>query len=82
MLFYLQVLFNLHYPPLAKHLIEEMLDICEDESNNKDAIKKRTFSPFHDQCGNTPGVSRKMSLDTQRGKSKSKVRNKAIFDQS
>ena len=56
-----------------------MLDICEDESNNKDAIKKRTFSPFHDQSGNTPGVSRKMSMDTQKGKSKSKVRKKAIL---
>ena len=66
-------MFNLHYPPLSKHLIEEMLDICEDESNNKDAIKKRMFSPFHDQITTTPDLCRKMSTDTQRGRSKSKV---------
>merc|ERR1711874_125181 len=74
----LQVLFNLHYPPLSKHLIGEMLDICEDESNNKDSVKKRTFSPFHDPSTTSAMQVRKMSSETQqRGRSKSKGTGKS-----
>ena len=66
----LQVLFNLHYPPVSKQLVEEMLGTCEDELNNKEAIKKQTFSPFHDPASTS---TRRTSTDTPRGGSKSKV---------
>merc|ERR1712060_447279 len=70
----LQVLFNLHYPPVSKHMIEEMLDTCEDESNNKETIKKQTFSPFHDPASTS---TRKTSTETQRGAAKNKGTGKS-----
>ena len=71
----LEVLFNLHYPPVSKHMVEEMLDTCEDESNIKETIKKQIFSPFHDPASTTS--IRKTSTDTPRGAAKSKGNGKS-----
>jgi len=67
-----------------------MLDICEDETKEKDSIKKRNFSPFHEQTYTTPDFSRKMSTDTPKrgrntkdsGKSSKKRKKETDFEKS
>ena len=54
-----------------------MIDICEDESNDKESIKKLNLSPFHEQSytiSTTPDLNRKISSNTnRRGPGKGKV---------
>ena len=61
--FYLQVIFNLHYPPLSKLLIDDLLEMAEDEANNKYDNKERSFTPFQAH----------MKKDTPKGGNKLKV---------
>ena len=70
----LQFMFAIHFPPVSKKLVEEMLEKCEEESNNKDLIKKRSFSPFLGQIQTNSDTVRKQSTDSQRGKKKDNVR--------
>ena len=56
-------MYNLHYPPVSKKTVSEMLDVCEDEMNNKVPIKHVEKSPF-----NSGKFKRSLSFDSGKGK--------------
>ena len=56
-------MYNLHYPPVSKKTVSDMLDICEDEMNNKVLIKNVEKSPF-----SGGKFKRSLSFDSGKGK--------------
>merc|ERR1719300_881091 len=72
----LQVLFDLHYPPLSKQLLRSMIEECEDQCERKDLIEKGNFTPFH-EATTASGGCRNNSIDSARRKSKNKGKGKS-----
>ena len=56
-------MYNLHFPPVSKKTVSDMLDICEDEMNNKVLIKNVEKSPF-----SGGKFKRSLSFDSGKGK--------------